>query len=119
MTIARKIANFPVANATAFETISVSDPGSIDAWAIRSDGKPVGAAWVDSVDDELFFHIVFVDGKLHGKAELLKSLIPPNAWITVPLDLVSGARYLTRYVGMVLRGTVQLKGKTMLVLQRV
>ena len=119
MTSTPNVVILPAASATAFEAIPVSDPRSIDAWAIRLEGKPVGAAWVDSVDDELFFHITIIDGKIHGKAELLKSLIPNKAWMTIPLKWTSAAKYLVRYVGMELRGTVQLKGKTMLALQRV
>ena len=110
--------NFPVDNATAFEAIPVSDPRSISAWTIMREDKPVGAAWVDGEPDELFFHITIIDGKVHGKAELLKSLIPPKAWMTIPMTMIAAARYLTRYVDMVLRGTVLSDGEVMLALQR-
>ena len=109
---------FPVDNATAFEAVPVNDPRSIDAWTIMRGGKPVGAAWVDGDPDELFFHITIIDGKIHGKAELLKSLIPHKAWMTLPLSLKSAARYLVRYADMAMRGTVQSEGETMLALQR-
>ena len=119
MTNTAKTISFPVDSATAFEAIPVSDPRSLDAWTIMREGTPVGAAWVDGSADELFFHITIIDGRIHGKAKLLKSIIPPNAWMTIPIAMTAAARYLVRYVDMTLRGTVQLKGETMLALQRV
>ncbi len=86
--------------ASAYKAIPVDDSHSIQAWAIQCDGKIIGAAWTDEVDDLLFFHVRFIDGKVWGKAELMKSIIPKDAWITVPFSIAPIALYLKRKVGL-------------------
>lgn len=63
--------------------------------------------WYENVNDAIFAHIKFNDGKPWGKAKRIRDEILPGTWVTIPPSLQPMATwYLTKKCGFEKTGSL-------------